>query len=428
MRAIASEPSLLSIEGGVPLSGDVYVGGSRKATLALSAAALLVEGRVRLLGASGAGEVQKLHTALEHLGAVVYRDGDMVEVCTGATIDPEGGRCIDRHFHPALLLLGPVLARTGRAVLPVPGPGETGPHSIDVHLKGLARLGAAHRVEAGWLTVEASALEGADIFLDHPSLTATQSLMMAAAGARGRTVLRHAARDPEVVDLATLLVSMGARIRGAGTDVITIDGTPLLSGAEHRVMPDRHEAAFYIGATVATGGAVTVHRVEPEHLLAFLAKLDELGATVVTGDSSVTVAVRSQLRAGLVRALPYPGFPSDFYPLLAASLSQASGTSIISDSISPDRLLCLDEMRRLGVRAAIEQGVAVIHGDSELSGAHVQAKGPMQAAALLMALLAAPGEGILEGAEHLHDHFPLYLRGLLELEGRMRLYQADMKR
>ena len=321
-----------------------------------------------------------------------------------------------RGFRPILLLAGALLARTGFASIPLPGSSENGPHSIDLHIKGFEAMGAAAKVEGGRLIVQAHRLKGADIYLDYPSVGATENLMLAATGARGRTIIRHAARDPEVVDLANLLVRMGAKIRGAGTDVISIDGGVPLHGAEHFVIGDRHEAAFYLLAALATGGEVRVAGAESVHLLALLAKLNEIGANIAQDAAAIHLDAPAAPRApALIRALPYPGFPSDFQLLLVPALASCEGTSILSDVAFPTRFACLEEFRRLGVRSEHNEGTAVLHGTDRLTAASVRAEGPLSAAGLLIASLAAEGEGELEEAQWLESRYENYLDKLRSL-------------
>lgn len=403
------------------------MGGSRRGSLAQIAAALLAEGNITLVQISRSLDAETQLGTVEAFGVTVTRHTDRVCLSPASPPNPLAGESLRTRSHASLLLLGPLLARTGRAVLPLPGPTETGPRSVDLHLKGLAAMGARSQVRSGLLIMDAPRLLGADIFLDYPSLSATLSLILAAVGALGRTVIRHAAKDPEVVDLVSMLVRMGARIRGAGTDVITIDGASGLSGTEHRVGPDRGEAAFYLAAAMATGGKVSVVGIEPLHMLAVLAKLGEIGASVTTTDSQVSISVPDALTGTTIRALPYPGFPADIYPLLAPALSKASGTSVISDSISPDRMLCLSEMRRVGVKAVIEPGVAVLHGGCRLTGAPVRAEGPSSASALLLTLLASEGEGVLEGAHYLVKRYPRGAENLAALGARVSVVPASAK-
>lgn len=392
----------LIVKGGRPLGGEVQVAGSCNATVAHLAAALLASDVVRLTNVPMVGDVKAQAALLAGLGCAVSFGQAELRIRPPKSVVTKVPASPVRGFRPILLFAGPLLAREGGASVPLPGSSESGPHPIDLHIKGLTAMGAQAKVENGRLVLQAERLRGADIYLDYPSVGATQNLMMAATGARGRTVIRHAARDPEVVDLANLLLHMGARLRGAGTDIIVIDGGLPLRGADHAIIGDRHEAALYLLATFAVGGEVLVSGAEPVHLIALLAKLTEIGAEVTSEGAAIRLkSPRIKHRATLVRALPYPGFASDFHLLLAPALAFAEGTSILSDVGFPARFGCLEELRRLGVRSEHEGGTAVIHGVQRLSSAPVRAEGTLSAASLLVALLAAEGEGLIEEAHWL---------------------------
>lgn len=407
---------ILRVSGSRPLRGEVQVGGSVNATVAHLAAALLTDEEVTLRNVPLVADIEVQSSLLTALGCHIVR------ITNGLRIQPPNSPkkrvppCAVRGFRPNLLFAGALLARNGFASIPLPGSSENGPHPIDLHIKGFEAMGATAKVESGHLIVQAVHLHGADIYLDYPSVGATENLMLAATGAHGRTVIRHAARDPEVVDLANLLVRMGARIRGAGTDIISIDGGVPLHGAEHDVIGDRHEAAFYLLAALATGGEVFVSGAESVHLLALLAKLNEIGAKIVQDAASIHLQAPAAPQAPmLIRALPYPGFPSDFQLLLVPALASCEGTSILSDVAFPTRFGCLEEFRRLGVRSEHNEGTAVLHGSDRLTAASVRAEGPLSAAALLIALLAAAGEGELEEAQWLEHRYESYVDKLQSL-------------
>lgn len=431
MSSISLDETLVSVRGGSPLRGSVRVGGSRKASLALLAAATLATGGARLEGLSLAEQVQQQIALLSTLGVPLQQHDTTLQIEPVKWLGSDIGqwRTGSLQSRAILLFIGPMLARTGHAVVPLPGPSETGPSPIDLHLKGLAALGASSHVEAGLLHLVAPSLQGADIFLDYPSAGATINLMMAATGSKGRTTIRHAARDPEVVDVAAFLMAMGAHIRGAGADVITIEGGQQMRFAQHRVMGDRHEGALFLAATLACQGEIALHGVEPIHLQALLAKLQEMGAKISVSEAMINVSASTELRSTLIRALPYPGFPSEFYLLLAPILAKASGTSIISDATtSANRMLCLEEMRRLGLKAIVEPGVAVLHGGRNLTGASVCAYGPTSAPALLVGLLAAEGEGLLEGGQHLAMHYANAVEQLAGLGADVSQVRVDVSR
>lgn len=412
----AIEPVVLRVSGGRPLNGEVQVAGSSNATIAHLAAALLTNEQLTLRNVPIVNDVEVQAALLAGLGCEISRIQNGLRIQPPNSLKKRVPPSPVRGFRPILLFAGALLARNGFASIPLPGSSENGPHPIDLHIKGFKAMGARARVESGRLIVQADRLHGADIYLDYPSVGATENLMMAATGAYGRTIIRHAARDPEVVDLANLLVRMGARIRGAGTDIVSIDGGVPLRGAEHHVVGDRHEAAFYLLAALATGGEVFVSGAEPVHLLALLAKLAEMGAIITQDEATIHLeAPSSPCAPALIRALPYPGFPSDFQLLLVPALASCEGTSILSDLAFPARFGCLEEFRRLGIRSEHNEGTAVLHGADRLTGASVRAEGPLSAAALLVALLAATGEGELEEAQWLRSRYENFLDKLRSL-------------
>lgn len=416
----------LALRGSKPLTGRVEVGGSARAAMAHTAALLLATEPVHLENVPWVCDVVTQVELVSSLGVDIDRAGQDLLATPASDVAFELTAHNHPSFRPALLLTGPLLARTGRATVPLPGSSEAGPYSLELHTKGLAAMGVAIQVEAGRLVLTTDRLQGADIFLDYPSVSATLNLMLAATGASGRTIIRHAAREPEVVDLASLLLAMGARVRGAGTDVIAIEGGEPLQGARHTVIGDRHAAALYLAAGLATGGDVEVAGIEPEHLIAVAAKCEELGARIAAKEAAVRVAAPRALRAAVIRALPYPGFPSDVQPLVIPALSQAEGTSLISDGSLADRFHCVEEMRRLGIRAEAAGGTVVVHGERRLTGARVQATGPSDASALLIAALAAEGESVVERADSLWRRFQGPVAQLLQLGADIKVVHGSL--
>ncbi len=402
----------LRIEGGRPLAGTVSPSGSKTAALAAVAAALLLPGTSVIENVPAIRDMAVMEAILRHLG-VPHEPTGARWVIDGSRlgswrVPPE----LAKHIRGGLLLLAPLLARFGRAEVGLPGGCVVGPRPIDLHVKGLTLLGAEIRVEHGAIVAEAPrGLAGREVYLDFPSVGATLQLLLAGVAARGCTVIHHAAKEPEVVDLAMFLARAGARITGAGTDQVRVEGGMPLQGVVHGLLPDRIEAGTYLLAGAATGGRVRVSGVIVEHLRAVLAKLAEAGVQVETEPGLVEVSAPGPLQALEVTALPYPGFPTDLHPPFAAVLTRAEGLSTIIDVVFANRFAYVEEFRRLGARVTVESGTVLIHGVPALQGAEVWAQDVRSAAALLIAGLAARGQTHLHGAEHLR-------RGYAEFESK----------
>ena len=420
-RAV-SPPANLETTGAVRLrglrrlSGSVRVHGAKNSAVALLPACLLAEGRCELHQVPAITDVAVMLRMLRAMGVRVEQPTPHVVVVEAGT-PPDGGVPYDdaKRLRASSLLLGALLARTGRAVVPLPGGCDIGPRPLDLHLKGLAELGASVRVERGYVVAEARRLVGTEIYLDFPSVGATENLMMAATAATGTTVLYNAAKEPEVVDLANFLVAMGARVVGAGTDLVRIEGRARLGPATHTIIPDRIEAGTYLLAALATRGEITLENVIPKHLESVLAKLEETGAHLEVGLDTVHAYLDGRPKGITVKTLPYPGFPTDLQPQLTAYLLTAEGTSIVTERIFEERFRHVDEMKRLGARIKTEGRTAVVVGGERLSGARLVATDLRTGAALIIAGLCAEGETVVEGYEHVlrgHEGFVEQLRAL----------------
>ncbi len=391
------------VRGGKRLAGRVKISGAKNAALAILPAVLLASGKVSLSNIPDITDVRTMLRILEDLGMTIRR---------------RGRNALD--FHPSRLrghtppynlvqkmrassyLMGSLLARLGKATVPVPGGCDLGPRPIDQHLKGFTALGAKCEIEHGLIKLTAKKLTGAHIYLDVVSVGATVNLMLAAAAAEGRTILENAAKEPEIVDLANFLNAMGAVIKGAGTDVIKIEGVKRFGGAEHAVIPDRIEAGTFMLAAAAVGGDLVIGEVIPKHLEAITAKLKEMGAEVEVEPEQVRVRRTGPLIPSDLKTFPYPGFPTDLQPLAMVLLTAAEGTSVITENVFDGRFRHVDELKRMGAQIKIEGRTAVVDGGGALSGAPVTVTDLRAGAAMMVAGLMARGETVLNQAEHIY--------------------------
>lgn len=436
MAAVTSSPDgtqhhVIRIEGGRRLRGTVYAAGAKNAALPALAAALLSSEPVTVQRVPDLDDVHTLVCLLEHLGARVRRPRPGV-----VTVDPPDRPVpwapeeLVRRMRASFLVLGPLVARWGEARIPLPGGCAIGNRPVDLHLHGLAALGARVEQRGSEVCVRAHRLRGATIYLDVPSVTATENLLMAAVLARGRTVIENAAREPEVVDLADLLRAMGARIRGAGSGRIEVEGVAELGGCRHRLIPDRIEAGTYLLAGAITAGTVTVAAVRPEHMAALLAKLQAAGADLEVGEDHVTVRARGRPGPLDVRTLPYPGFPTDLQAPLTALLTVATGTSTVTETVFEHRFGHVPELVRMGARIRVQGATAVIEGVAGLVGARVEATDLRAGAALVLAGLAAEGVTEVAGVHHIDRGYEQLVERLAALGARVerRPAPADARR
>ena len=392
------------IHGGRPLYGKVTISGAKNAAVGIIPAALLVEGICRIENLPEISDVDLLLNILKDLGAgvrVINRTTVEVDCSAvrGQTVPYDAGRKLRASYY----LLGAMLGRFGKAEVPMPGGCDFGSRPIDQHLKGFAALGAEVEIKNGYMCAETEGgrLKGSQIYLDVASVGATMNLMLAAVLAEGTTVIENTAREPHIVDLANFLNSMGAEITGAGTDVIKIRGVEKLHGGEYSIIPDQIEAGTYMAAVTATGGEVLVRNVIPKHLECITAKLIEMGAEVEELGDKVLVRRTAPLRRTNVKTLPYPGFPTDMQPQVAACLCMAQGTSILTEGVWDNRYRYVDEFRRMGARIQVDGKVAVIEGVEQLTGANVEACDLRAGAALIIAGLAAHGITEISQVQHI---------------------------
>ena len=406
------------IKGGNPLVGEVSIGGAKNAALGILAAAVMSNETVTIENMPNVSDTNVLLQAIASIGADVDRvDANTVKI-NGKDIR---SLCIDdgfiRKIRASYYLLGALLGKYKKACVALPGGCAIGSRPIDQHLKGFRALGANVRIEDGMIIAEAEKLVGAHIYFDMVTVGATINVMMAAALAEGRTVLENAAKEPHIVDVANFLNSMGADIKGAGTDVIRIRGVRQLKGTEYAIIPDQIEAGTFMCAAVATKGDVTVKNVIPKHLESISAKLLEMGAQIEESDDAVRVVATRRTRPTNVKTLPYPGFPTDMQPQILITLGLSDGTSIVTESIFENRFKYVDELARMGSIVKVEGNTAVVTGVPQYKGAKVTAPDLRAGAALVLAGLAAEGYTIVDDIQYIHRGYENFEQKLRSLGG-----------
>jgi UDP-N-acetylglucosamine 1-carboxyvinyltransferase len=400
------------ITGGRPLQGRVVISGAKNAALPELTAALLTDQRVILHNIPRVRDISTLRSLLEDLGvdtAVTHEaHGNRMEIEARQLLNPVAPYELVKQMRASILVLGPLVTRFGQARVSLPGGCAIGVRPVNLHLKGLEKLGAAISFDHGYVNARADGLRGTDFYFDTISVTGTENLMMAAALADGVTVLENAAREPEVQDLADLLNKMGANIEGAGTAQIRIRGVNRLHGAEHTVIPDRIEAGTFMTAAAITGGELTLERCRAEHLTAVIAKLGDVGVGVVrhggtggNGERTLTVKPGSPLRALALTTQEYPGFPTDMQAQYMALMTQAEGSSVITEAIFENRFMHALELVRMGADITVNGRRAVVRGKTPLSGAKIQASDLRASASLVLAGLAAEGETFIDRVYHI---------------------------
>ena len=404
------------IKGGSPLVGEVEIGGAKNAALAILAAAIMTDETVTIDNLPDVNDINVLLEAMEGIGAQIQRVDRHTVKINGSTI---GDFSIDydyiKKIRASYYLLGALLGKYNKAEVALPGGCNIGSRPIDQHLKGFRALGAEVEIEHGKILAEAETLKGTHLYFDVVSVGATINVMMAAAMADGLTILENVAKEPHVVDVANFLNSMGANIRGAGTDVIKIRGVQRLHRTEYSVIPDQIEAGTFMFAAAATKGDITVLNVIPKHLEATISKLEEMGCQVEEFDDAVRVVANKRLKSTQVKTLPYPGFPTDMQPQIGVTLALSKGTSIITESIFENRFKYLDELARMGAIIKVEGNSATIEGVEKFSGARVSAPDLRAGAALVIAGLATDGITIVDDIVYIqrgYEQFEKKLQGL----------------
>ncbi len=412
----------LNIEGGKPLEGEIRISGAKNATLPILAGALLADGPVTI---GNVPHLQDVTTTIELLGQM----GVTVTIDERMHIEVDSST-ITRYFAPyelvktmraSILVLGPLLARFGSADVSLPGGCAIGARPVNIHVAGLQAMGADIHIEGGYIRARAQRLRGAHLVLDTVTVTGTENLMMAATLADGETILENAAREPEVVDLANFLIEMGAKISGAGTDRIVVEGVKTLRGVRYEVLPDRIEAGTYLVAGTITGGHVRIKNANPEHLDAVIVKLREAGASVSSGANWVEVDMRGRRpKAVDVRTAPYPAFPTDMQAQFAALDTVASGVGTVVETIFENRFMHMLEMRRMGAEIRLEGNTAIIHGVERLTAAPVMATDLRASASLVLAGLVAEGKTEIERIYHIDRGYEAIEEKLAQLGARIR--------
>jgi UDP-N-acetylglucosamine 1-carboxyvinyltransferase len=391
----------LSIRGGVPLAGEIAISGAKNAALPILCAALLSAEELIVDHVPRLQDVATALRLLRQMGVAAERDGETVRVSAATVARTEAPYDLVKTMRAAILVLGPLVARFGQARVSLPGGCAIGARPVDQHIKGLELMGARIRIDGGYLLAEATRLRGTRIVTDMVTVTGTENLMMAATLADGETVIENAAREPEVVDLANALRAMGARIEGAGTDRIVVQGVERLHGARHRVMPDRIETGTFLCAVAAAGGDVLLRGAAAGSLDAVLDKLREAGASLDCTDDAIRVRMAGRPRAVSLRTAPYPAFPTDMQAQFMALDCIASGVGRITETIFENRFMHVLELQRLGANIAIEGNTAVVQGVDHLAGAPVMATDLRASACLVVAALAAQGETLIDRIYHL---------------------------
>ena len=389
------------VEGGRALNGEVTISGAKNAALPILTTSLLTEGRNTYHNVPNLRDVESIKELLAYLCAEVDTEGSTVHIKAAGLCKSEAPYDLVRKMRASILVLGPLLARVGKARVSLPGGCAIGARPINLHLKGLAKLGASITLEHGYVEASADRLVGDDIYFDMPTVTGTENLMMAAVLAKGTTVLRNVAREPEIIALADVLKRMGADIEGAGSSVITINGVEGLNPVEVTVIPDRIEAGTFMAAATLTRGEVTLHECEPDHLQAVINKLTQVGAEVTIHGRSIRVKGPEEIASVDIKTLPYPGFPTDMQAQFMVLMSVAKGLSLFTETIFENRYIHVSELRRLGADITVSGNSAMVKGVPRLSGAPVMATDLRASASLILAGLVAEGVTVVNRVYHL---------------------------
>ena len=416
----------LIIEGGVPLHGEVLVSGAKNAALPILCAGLLAETPLVLTGVPALRDVASTLKLLDTMGVKVTKENDLVTLDAGDVASFEATYEMVKTMRASILVLGPLLARFGTARVSLPGGCAIGSRPVDLHIKGLQAMGAAMHITHGYIQASTlhlpnRRLQGATYYMDVVTVTGTENLMMAAALAQGTTILENAAKEPEVVDLAECLNKMGAKITGAGTDAITIEGVERLTGAQHHIVCDRIEAGTYMVAAAMTGGEVTLKNARADLLEAVIEKLREAGAQISSDDSSITVKSDGKLKAVNIRTAPHPAFPTDMQAQFMALNTMAEGVSTVVETIFENRFMHVQELQRMGANIEVQGNSAFVKGVSALEGANVMATDLRASAGLVLAGLVAEGETVIDRIYHLD-------RGYERLEEKLNQLGAKVRR
>ncbi len=413
-------PSLVVSKSG-PLKGEVVISGAKNSVLPILAASLLTDDTSRLDDIPDLEDVEVMCELLEHFGSKITREGSHITINNNNIVNSSAPYELVRKMRASFLVMGPILSRFGSVKISLPGGCAIGTRPIDLHLKGFASLGAEITLGHGYIEAKADRLRGNRIYLDFPSVGATENIIMAAALADGLTIIENAAEEPEIIDLANFINSMGGSVRGAGTDTIKIEGVKYLSGASHTIIPDRIEAGTFMVAAAITGGDIILKNVIADHLRPVEAKLKEAGISIYELEDGMRVAVERPLRPIDLKTLPYPGFPTDMQAQMMALMCVLPGTSIITETVFENRFMHVSELKRLGARIKIEGRSAIIEGVDRLTGTDVKATDLRAGAALLIAGLYADGTTKVRDIYHID-------RGYERIEEKLKALGANIER
>ena len=411
------------IRGGRPLFGEVTISGAKNAAVGIIPAALLVDGVCRIENIPQISDVTLFFSMLEELGARVrVLNRHAVEIDSRHIHSTRAGYDLARRIRASYYLLGALLGRKGEATVAMPGGCDFGVRPIDQHIKGFTAMGASVSIEGGYITTRAQngRMKGANVYLDVVSVGATMNIMMAAVLAEGNTVIENAAREPHIVDLANFLNSMGADVKGAGTDSIRIRGVERLSGGTYAIIPDQIEAGTYMAAVAAAGGQVLIKNVIPKHMDCISVKLREMGVDIEENGDEILIRRNGPLCRANVKTMPYPGFPTDMQPQIVTVLSLAKGTSLVTESVWNSRFKYVDELKRLGARIHVDGKIAIVEGVECMTGAPVESPDLRAGAALVVAALAAEGETEIGQVQYIE-------RGYEDMVGKLRALGADIR-
>ena len=417
--------SVIRVQQSMDLSGTVRVSGAKNSVLKIMAASLLAPGQYVLNNVPHIADVRLMANLLETMGASISHQKDVMRIEIPEEMTPIAPYELVERMRASIVVLGPLLARFGKAKVSVPGGDDFGHRPIDMHLKGLEELGASFTSSHGYIEGEAKRLVGGKVLLNFPSVGATENLLMAATLAQGTTVIENAAREPEIADLVNFLNSMGAQITGEGTSTIQIEGVDHLSPIEHTVIPDRIEAATYMAALVMTGGQIVIEEARLEHMEMLVEKLNEMGIDINQVDGGVSVCVSKRLRSVDLATLPYPGVATDYKPFMVALLSISDGVGIVTENIFAGRFRYVDELIRMGADIRAEGHHAVVRGVERLSGAPVRAPDIRAGAALVLAGLAADGETLVGTANHIERGYQNLVGNLNSLGAKIELVKRQ---
>lgn len=411
----------LIIQGGVPLHGEISISGAKNAALPLLCAALLTGESLKINNVPALHDITTMLSLLKQMGTDISGSNNEVVLSAATLSQLIAPYEMVKTMRAAILVLGPLLARAGEAEISLPGGCAIGLRPVDLHIKGLQAMGAEIHIRHGYIHAVAKKLHGARIVFDIVTVTGTENLMMAATLAEGTTILENAAREPEIIDLANCLKAMGAKIQGAGTDIITIEGVPSLHGAEHTVMPDRIETGTFLVAATATGGEIHLKNTDAHLLDAVLDKLTEAGARIDSNGNWINLKMHTKPKSVNVRTAPYPAFPTDMQAQFMSLNCIADGTAIITETIFENRLMHVQELKRMNASIEVEGNAAIVTGIARLDGANVMATDLRASASLVIAGLIAQGETVIDRIYHLD-------RGYENIEGKLSSLGAQIRR